>query len=151
MPKLVNREGELVEKARPTPQTLITSDAEISFENSAGGIRIPGDYDYTALQAHLASASLIAIELPAFMDGRAFSLGRLISDDSNFKGELRACGDFMLDQLHYLKRCGFDSFELADNASLASAKGCLAAFSEHYQAAVLEDKPLYRRVSRPSA
>lgn len=76
----------------------------------------------------------IAIHFPAFMDGRGFSCGRLLRERYGYRGELRAIGDIIPDQLHYLWRCGFDAFELPDAVSLDTARNCLKAFSTAYQA-----------------
>ena len=65
--------------------------------------------------------------------------------ERGFTGELRAVGDFIRDQLHYLNRCGFNAFQLADEAQLVGALSSLDAFTEHYQAASDQPQPLFRR------
>lgn len=87
---------------------------------------------------------LIAINFPEFTDGRGFSYGRELRERA-FAGELRACGHFIRDQMSYLARCGFDAFQLADESLLTEALASLQDFSEHYQAAVDQPLPLFRR------
>ena len=53
---------------------------------------------------------VIALDFPAFSDGRAFSTARLLRERHGFQGEIRAVGDVELEQLHFMSRVGFDSF-----------------------------------------
>jgi len=55
-------------------------------------------------------AALIAVDFPKFTDGRGYSIARLLRDRYNFRGELRAIGDVLRDQLFALSECGFDAF-----------------------------------------
>ena len=158
MPKLVDTRGDLVSDAKLSldmPRVLAASAAEKNNSQASQEIDprlsnttqlvIGGDGSVSDIESYLPQLTLIAIEFPSFMDGRGFSLAQKLCTHPNFKGELRACGNFMLDQLHYLKRCGFSSFELGDDADLETARTTLNAFSEHYQAACDESQPLYRR------
>ncbi len=77
---------------------------------------------------------MIAIEFPSFTDGRGYSFAVHLRRQG-FSGELRAVGDVYSDVLHYLLRCGFDSFELKPGKSESNSKG-LTDFSAGYQAAV---------------
>ena len=62
--------------------------------------------------------SLIVIAFPKFTDGRGYSLARQFRSHYGFTGELRAGGDILFDQLQLLARCGFDSFEITNAATL---------------------------------
>ena len=53
---------------------------------------------------------LIAVFVERFADGRIFSIGNLLRTRYGYKNELRAIGDVLRDQLFFLKRSGFDSF-----------------------------------------
>ncbi|MEH6638522.1 MAG: DUF934 domain-containing protein [Porticoccaceae bacterium] len=75
----------------------------------------------------------IAVNFVAFTDGRGFSLARLLRERYDYQGELCAVGTLLVDQLYYLKRCGFDTFELADNVELDTALRCRDSFSVQYQ------------------
>ena len=87
---------------------------------------------------------LILINFPAFMDGRGFSYARELRE-RGYTGELRAVGHFMRDQLTYLARCGFNAFQMADDSQLEDALHSLGDLSEHYQAAIDQPLPLFRR------
>ena len=87
---------------------------------------------------------LVAINFPVFTDGRGFSYGRELRE-RGFSGELRACGHILPDQMTYLRRCGFDAFQLADEGRLEEALAGLADFDEYYQASIDQPLPLFRR------
>lgn len=87
---------------------------------------------------------LIAIEFPAFNDGRGYSLARILRE-AGFKGELRAVGDIRRDQLFYLARCGFNAFALTADQDLKAALNAFKDFSEPYQGAADEHLPVYRK------
>lgn len=91
------------------------------------------------------SLTLIAINFPKFADGRGYSTARLLRDRLGYQGELRAMGDVLLDQLFFMKRCGFNSFALRPDRPAKKALAGLSAFSEVYQAATDEPQPLFRR------
>lgn len=93
---------------------------------------------------HLAEIPLVAINFPVFTDGRGFSYGRELRE-RGFQGELRACGLFIRDQMTYLRRCGFDAFQMADETRLEDALDSLCDFSESYQAGIDQALPLFRR------
>lgn len=88
---------------------------------------------------------IIGVNFPVFTDGRGFSIGRALRERYQFAGELRAIGNFMQDQLFYLKRCGFDAFVVAEGAPVESMAKSLRDFSDFYQAAVDQPLPLFRR------
>jgi uncharacterized protein (DUF934 family) len=88
-------------------------DPVVSFADFAGSnataVRIePGD-DARALIPHLDRLTLVEVAFPAFRDGRGYSSARILRE-AGFKGELRAAGDVLVDQINFMKRCGFDSF-----------------------------------------
>ena len=62
--------------------------------------------------------SLVALEFPKFRDGRAFSWARMLRTRLGFKGEIRAVGDFLYDQINYQHRVGFDAWEVPDDFTL---------------------------------
>jgi uncharacterized protein (DUF934 family) len=78
---------------------------------------------------------LVAVAFPAFKDGRGYTTGRLARERYGFKGDLRAVGDVLPDQLFYMLRCGYSSFTLrAPNPEEDFARAA-KTFSVSYQAA----------------
>jgi uncharacterized protein (DUF934 family) len=76
--------------------------------------------DVLALGSRLEGVNLIVLQFPKFTDGRAYSQARLLRERLGYAGELRATGAVFLDQLPFLLRCGFDSFE-SDQTGFAEA------------------------------
>ena len=62
--------------------------------------------------------ALIVVAFPKFTDGRGYSLAHQFRRNHGFAGELRATGDILFDQLQLLARCGFDSFDISDVATI---------------------------------
>ncbi|MCA9600928.1 MAG: DUF934 domain-containing protein [Myxococcales bacterium] len=102
--------------------------------NSPLGVRVHSDVDPAALAAEAPNFALIAIEFPTFKDGRGYSIARLLRDEHGYRGDLRAVGHVLRDQLLAMERVGFTSFELAPGKSLESAVEAFAEFSHAYEA-----------------
>lgn len=138
------------DEALPSPDeapAVIVGPQRYAEARAAGlrvGLRVPGDAEPEGLLGD-AHPELVAIEVPKFTDGRHYSLARLLREREGFTGELRAFGDVLPDQLFYMRRCGYTSFELKAGKSLATGLRTLQAFTVTYQGAVDEPRPLYRR------
>lgn len=91
------------------------------------------------------NAPVIAVKFDNFMDGRGFSIARLLRERLNYQGEIRAIGNPIRDQLTYMVRCGFNAFQLAEHYDLEEALESLKDFSENYQISVEQKTPLFRR------
>ncbi len=109
------------------------------------GVRLSAEDDVEALAPHIEHLALVELYFEKFADGRSFSQARYLRDALEYKQEIRANGDFMLDQIFYLSRCGVDAFLLPEGARLETAQKNLHVFSEKYQAAHDEAQPLFRR------
>lgn len=108
------------------------------------GIWLDSDEPASLIADSLDSFAVIAINFPAFADGRGFSYGRELRETHKYTGELRAIGEFMRDQLYYLQRCGFNAFAL-QTGDLEAAVNSFNDFSDAYQAAVDQPTPLFAR------
>jgi uncharacterized protein (DUF934 family) len=91
---------------------------------------------------------IIAVHVERFADGRIFSLGTLLRTRYGYKNELRAFGDVLRDQLFFLKRSGFTSFQIRADRSAEDAITSLHDFSQPYQGAVDEPRPVFQRYNR---
>ncbi|EJM78476.1 DUF934 domain-containing protein [Pseudomonas sp. GM55] len=109
------------------------------------GIWLDADEEAEEIGEDVAQFQVIALNFPAFTDGRNYSNARLLRDRYGFKGELRAIGDVLRDQLFYMHRCGFDAFAVRPDKDPYEALEGLKDFSVTYQAATDEPLPLFRR------
>jgi uncharacterized protein (DUF934 family) len=100
----------------------------------------PGD-----LADDTAHLPVIAVQFPQFADGRGYSTARLLRQRYGFRGELRAIGDVLRDQVFYLARVGFNAFEIKAGKSIEEALTGFGDFSDAYQGAVDQPAPSYRR------
>jgi phosphoadenosine phosphosulfate reductase len=64
--------------------------------------------------ADLARFPVIVVTIPKYADGRAFSIARLLRDRDGYAGEIRATGTYIIDQVPFMMRVGFDAFETSD-------------------------------------
>ena len=112
------------------------------------GVRLPGDAELENIESLLGRVALIAVDFPAFNDGRGLSLAVLLRTRCGFSGELRAVGDVHTDMMHYLRRCGFDSYLLPDGRNPQTALDALSSLTDFYQGSVAQPLPAYRRVGR---
>jgi len=97
------------------------------------------------------SAALIAVQFPVFSDGRGYSTAALLRRRHGWRGELRAIGDVLRDQLFYLKRVGFDSFALRADRNVEQALASLSDFTDSYQGSVEPALPAFRRTTTTAA
>ncbi|HSM42869.1 MAG TPA: DUF934 domain-containing protein, partial [Afifellaceae bacterium] len=79
---------------------------------------------------------------PAFTDGRAYSKAVRLRQQHGFTGEIRAVGDVLLDQLAFMRRCGFDALEISHDVTAERlAKGRIPDVDRYYQPAVGDGAP----------
>ncbi|GAA5786001.1 hypothetical protein GCM10007860_20620 [Chitiniphilus shinanonensis] len=109
------------------------------------GVCFAPDDEPESLPVDANSFGVIAVDFPAFTDGRGFSIGRLLRERHGYRGELRAVGDVFKDTLNYLWRCGFDAFAVRADKDIADALRGLDDFTEFYQSSVQQPSPLFRR------
>jgi uncharacterized protein (DUF934 family) len=94
------------------------------------------------LGAHLGRLKLIVLHFPKFTDGRAYSQARLLRGRLGYRGELRATGAVFRDQLPFLLRCGFDSFESDQPGFGPALAWARTLFSVVYQGAEDDRTPV---------
>ncbi len=84
--------------------------------------------DADPLLAALEGVTRIDLHFPKFTDGRAYSQAFLLRRRREFKGEIRATGDVLADQLAQMERSGFDVAVLRADQDMATAQRVLAAY-----------------------
>jgi uncharacterized protein (DUF934 family) len=97
-----------------------------------GIVLMPTD-DPLALAGRLDGLAAIAVEFAKFSDGRGYSIATLLRSRLGFKGEIRAVGDVLIDQLFAMARCGIDSFALRGDQDVKVAKRAFETFPAVYQ------------------
>jgi uncharacterized protein (DUF934 family) len=112
------------------------------------GVRLRNDQEAKTVGELAPELPLIALEFPGFKDGRSYTTARLLRDRFGFKGTLRAIGDVLRDQLFYMRRCGFDEFELKAGKDIHGALQAFGEFSVTYQGAADDRRPLFARRKR---
>ena len=153
-PWVFAREGEAVPSEGDVLVTLprfLAEQASLLARKGRVGVTLEPTDEIDALGPLASQLGLIAVHFPKFGDGRGYSKARLLRERFGYKGELRAVGEVLGDQLAYMLRCGMDSFYLVDNKDVAAALRCFDDFSVAYQAAADEPRPLYRRAARGQA
>lgn len=111
----------------------------LSSRNHPVGILVPSDADPKDLLAEdicnlkHQNIALIAIDFPNYTDGRGYSLAQILRNQCGWTEELRAVGDVLIDTIHYLARCGFDSFLVKEGHDPVLALKAFETFTVHYQ------------------
>ena len=96
------------------------------------GLQIAPAHKIEPLVQDLGFFTLIAAEFSGPAEGRGYTQARLLRERFDFQCELRATGYVRRDQLFFLARCGFNSFQLSD-ADIEDALLALSTFSAAYQ------------------
>jgi uncharacterized protein (DUF934 family) len=109
------------------------------------GARLPSTEQAQTIASYLPELAVVAIEFPNFKDGRGYTAARLLRERFRYQGEVRAVGDVLRDQLAYMRRCGFDAFELKAGKDMRGALEAFREISVTYQGAADDPRPLFRR------
>ena len=123
-------------------EPAVTLDAFLDQSN-ATAVRLEPDDDARALIPHLDRLALIEIAFPKFRDGRGYSSARILRE-AGYTGELRAQGDVLVDQIAFMKRCGFDSFAPEGSLNQGDVDAALARFENVYQGAADGAVPVWK-------
>lgn len=115
------------------------------------GIWLDSNQDVAEIANALGNFAVIAVNFPKFADGRGYSIATLLRSRYGYKGELRAIGDILRDQLFYMQRVGFNAFAVRADKDIHDALKALRDFSVTYQGSVSEPRPLFKRRQIPEA
>lgn len=103
--------------------------------NAPVGVRLRSDERIDEIVGDLPGLSLVVLEFPNLNDGRHFTSARLLRERHGYRGEVRATGQVLHDQLFFLARCGFDAFELPSGKNAEDARRAFREISVVYQPA----------------
>ena len=126
----------------PVADPAVTVDS-FGDQTNAAAVRLePGD-DARDLLPHLDRLQLIEVNFPVFGDGRGYSAARILRE-AGYAGELRAVGDVLVDQLAFMRRCGFDSFAPNHPLNEADAQAALDRYEHVYQPTTDGRAPIWK-------
>ena len=126
----------------PADEPAVSLDAFLDQPNAVS-VRIEGGDDVRRLGPALDRLKLVEIDFPRFRDGRGYSSARILRE-MGYKGELKAVGDVLVDQLLFMRRCGFDSFAPEQPIDLAIALRALNQYDFVYQQAADGRVPVWK-------
>lgn len=106
------------------------------------GVLVNGEDDLEQVLALNGQVELIAVQFPAFTDGRGFSIARLLRR-AGYQGQLRAVGDVTRDRLAYLERCGFDALDVPEERFKDEVLNAFDEVSVRYQGGASVTRPAY--------
>ena len=121
-------------------QSVIVSLARLKNEHNslfsaagAVGVEVAGDVNLDELEPFLPRLGVIVVRMTTMRDGRLFSLGRLLRERYGYKADMRAAGDLIPDQVLFMLRCGFTSFEVGDKFPTDALRRSVASYTAWYQ------------------
>ena len=109
----------------------------------SGVISITNDAD--PRDVSLDGVKRIDLHFPKFTDGRAYSQAFLLRRRLGFKGEIRATGDVLIDQLVAMARTGFDVAVLREGLDASAAQRQFDRFPAFYQGSAVDTQPLFAK------
>ncbi len=121
----------------------VTLDAFLEGQSNATAVRLESGDDARALLPYLDRLALIEVAFPGYRDGRGYSAARILRE-AGYEGELRAQGDVLVDQIAFMRRCGFDSFAPQSPLNMADVEAALARYEHVYQAAADNGVPAWK-------
>jgi uncharacterized protein (DUF934 family) len=118
---------------------LAHSDYHAPTESSGSVLVLANDAN--ALEVSLDGITQVDLHFPAFTDGRAFSQAYLLRRRRGFKGDIRATGDVLIDQLVQMQRTGFSTAVLREGVDASAAQRQFERFGGFYQADAVATVP----------
>jgi uncharacterized protein (DUF934 family) len=125
-----------------TEQPSVTLDAFLDQSN-ATAVRLEPDDDARALIPFLDRLTLIEVAFPKYRNGRGYSSARILRE-AGYTGELRAQGDVLVDQIAFMRRCGFDSFAPEASLNPEAVARALSTYDQFYQKAADSAIPVWK-------
>ena len=107
-------------------------------------LQLPNDADPLAIEVCLDDVERIDLDFPKFTDGRAYSQAFLLRRRLGFKGDIRATGDVLIDQLVQMQRTGFSSAVLKEGVDASDAQRQFDRFAAFYQGDAVHTAPHFK-------
>lgn len=112
---------------------LIAHDADSAGAEGQGSLKISNDSAVSEHAEQINHASVIELHFPVFSDGRAFSQAVQLRKRFGFRGDIRATGDVLIDQLLQMQRSGFSSAVLRSDQSAEYGRKLMDHYTDFYQ------------------
>jgi len=90
--------------------------ATLAARNAPIGLQIDPGHEWQDIVSDLPRFPVIVVTIPKYADGRAFSIARLLRERDGYKGEIRATGNYIIDQVPFMARVGIDAWLTSDPA-----------------------------------
>lgn len=120
---------------------LLSLTAALESNAEVLGVLIEPADDVRRLAPILDRIALVAVNFPAFNDGRAFSHATLLRERLGYEGEIRAVGAVLLDQVPLMLRVGISSVAVTHEPTIRRLKERnLPGIGLHYQPTVVEGR-----------
>ncbi len=120
--RIWTRQGFVEDRFAAASGAVFFTPEEATGKIGSGGANVllleAGD-EVGGVRSRLAEIDAIFIRFAVFSDGRGFSMARRLRDRHDFKGEIRATGHVILDQIPLALRVGFSSVAVTHAPTLA--------------------------------
>ena len=127
----------------PSAEPAVSVEA-FQGQTNASTVLLESGEDARELLPVLDRLKLVIVHFPSFMDGRGYSAARILRE-AGYDGELRAVGDVLVDQLAYMRRCGFDAFEPDQQLDMDDVQAAFDRWPDVYQKAADTRTPIWAK------
>ncbi|WP_375393449.1 DUF934 domain-containing protein [uncultured Sphingomonas sp.] len=128
----------------PHDEPAVVLDAFLAGQTDTTAVGLEAGDDARALLPYLGRITLIEVRFPSFRDGRGYSAASILRE-GGYTGELRAAGDVLVDQMLFMRRCGFDSFAPDAPVDPAVLQRSIDRYAGNYQPAADGAVPVWRQ------
>ena len=119
--RIWTRDGFVADRFGPASGAVFMTPEEATGRLGSGGANVlllePGD-ETGAVRERIHEFDAVFVNFPVFSDGRGFSTARLLREKLGYKGQIRATGRFILDQIPLMLRVGFDAFAVTHEPTI---------------------------------
>lgn len=144
---VANDEWTLYDAGQPSaPRTIYPFSLwEEQGHELQGGVSVEDFDNIDSITPLLDRVALVLFNFSKFADGRAFSHAKLLREQYQFNGDIRATGDILPDQANYLFRVGFSSLAFPNQERAETAAAVMGRLEVQYQSSTSQPLPRFRR------
>ena len=127
---------------------FLSEHEQLIARNRSIGVRLQNTDDPNLLAPYLDRIHLVELQFPKYTDGRAFSQALMLRRRHGYKGEIRAIGQVLQDQLRLMVRSGFDAMVVEADDAEKAFRDSANPFSEFYQTAADDAETIFTKRHR---